>query len=366
MTRIGVWNYAVYARMFAVLKKTKRAMRKIKVTDDSINSYGTRVLTSGISLERFTPNPVGLYNHNRSWEGKVTDQLPICKWVELETGKDYMIAMPEFDMEDDFAAKVARKYEKGILNAASIGIIIIETSEDSKYMLPGQRYPTITKCILREISICDIPSNANSVCLYDTEGNHIGDTEEELTLALSASKGGSEEITKIFDFDKNTNEMELKFAALKLGLKETATEAEVLAKMSDIQAQNIELSQKVEAYEAASKLAKTKQIEVTLNEAVTAKKIKEADKASWKQILEANLEAGKAALDAIAPTMSLHDFSNKGGESSDDEDDVMKYQGKTFSELSKSKPKVLENLKSENFSMFQQLYESEYKVPYKK
>ena len=39
-------------------------MKEFLISDESTNSYGFAVLTSGINLERFKKNPVMYYNHN--------------------------------------------------------------------------------------------------------------------------------------------------------------------------------------------------------------------------------------------------------------------------------------------------------------
>lgn len=43
------------------MSKTKR----VRISNESVNSYGTRVLTSGINIEQYNRNPVLLYMHER-------------------------------------------------------------------------------------------------------------------------------------------------------------------------------------------------------------------------------------------------------------------------------------------------------------
>lgn len=146
--------------------------KKFICSDNGINSYGFRVLTSGIDLSGFKNNPVGLFNHcndddDPSYNG------PICIWPDLAVEGDTLTGTPTFDMKDLKAAEVARKVEEGFLNAASIGFQILAISEDPADMLRGQTLPTITKCRLMEISIVDIPSNMNAVCCYDDSGKRL-------------------------------------------------------------------------------------------------------------------------------------------------------------------------------------------------
>jgi HK97 family phage prohead protease len=147
-------------------------MKQFIVSDESINSYGFRVLTAGIDTTRFLKNPVGLFNHSDEW---MDDNYagPIAKWSDLKIEGSQLLATAEFDVDDAKGKIIANKVDKGFLNAASIGFRVVETSEDPELMLPGQKYATVTKCQLIEISIVDIPSNENACCLYDDNDKRI-------------------------------------------------------------------------------------------------------------------------------------------------------------------------------------------------
>lgn len=153
---------------------------RIILSDESINSYGFRVLTAGIDLSAFEKNPVMLYDH-RSYSF-----LPIGTWGSHRVEGDQLTAEPIFDMEDEKAAQIAGKYDRKVLNAASIGIQILATSEDPDDMLPGQTGPTVTKCLLYEASIVPMPSNTNAVRLYNGKGDAIDLSDANaLHLALN-------------------------------------------------------------------------------------------------------------------------------------------------------------------------------------
>ncbi|MBX2969433.1 MAG: HK97 family phage prohead protease [Cyclobacteriaceae bacterium] len=130
------------------------------LSDESVNYLGSRILTSGIDLTRFLTNPIMLYNHERE---KV---LPIGKWENVRKSGSQLLAEPFFDMDDSFARAVARKVERGILNAASVNVNMIELSEDTSLYLSGQSLPTVVKSELIEVSIADIPGNKNAVRLF--------------------------------------------------------------------------------------------------------------------------------------------------------------------------------------------------------
>jgi HK97 family phage prohead protease len=146
--------------------------KKFICSDNGINSYGFRVLSSGIDLTGFKKNPVGLFNHCNN-DDDPNYNGPICIWPDLALEGDNLVGTPVFDLKDPKAAEIARKVDEGFLNACSIGFQILSISEDPADMLAGQTYPTITKCQLMEISIVDIPSNMNAVCCYDESGKRL-------------------------------------------------------------------------------------------------------------------------------------------------------------------------------------------------
>ena len=141
-------------------------MDRIILSDQSVNSYGFRVLTGGADLSAFQQNPVLFFNHR-------TFEAPAGKWQDLQINGEQISAEPVFDLDDPEAAQLAGKYERGFLNASSIGLRVLETSEDPTLMQPGQIYPTVTKWKLMEASIVSIPANANAVRLYDGEGKEF-------------------------------------------------------------------------------------------------------------------------------------------------------------------------------------------------
>ena len=212
-------------------------------TDEELNSYGFRVLTSGIDLTRFEKNPVMLFNHHRTLYGKKDEILPIGIWKNYGAGEGgIMSGEPVFDKKDDFAAKIADKVEGGFLKACSIGIRIIEVSEAPEHLKPGQTRATVTKCELREVSIVDIPSNPNAagIVLYDDNDRVIELSDErECPVRL---------------IHKQTNHKPMKEIALKLGLPENAGDAEVLSAITRLQESH---KQEIAALQAAKEKAES-------------------------------------------------------------------------------------------------------------
>src|SRR5258706_13925033 len=104
-------------------------MEFLVVSDDSVNDYGFRVLTSGIDVSRFEKNPILLYVHERYAEGKA--KMPLGKWEATQKTSDgRLLAKPIFDEKDEDGVKLKSKFEGGFINCASIGVEPIEWSED--------------------------------------------------------------------------------------------------------------------------------------------------------------------------------------------------------------------------------------------
>lgn len=274
-------------------------MKRIVLTDESLNSYGFWVLTSGMDLSAFLRNPVMLWNHNRSEGGTVNDQLPIGYWKDLRVEADGSItAEPVFDETDEFAVKIKKKYESGVLNASSIGFRILEWSEDPKFLKPGQTMATATKSVLLEASICDIPSNPNAtkVVLYN---------ENSETINLSDLPNMA--------IGPNINNKMTKEIALKLGLDENASPQAILAAIVDLKSenasyeatvQNLELENKQlkerwKEIEEAKAEAQRQEVVSLLDEAVKTGRIDTKARKQFEKLFELDYEAAKATLAAL-------------------------------------------------------------------
>lgn len=128
------------------------AINKFTVSDETLNSYGSVILTSGINIARFQRNPIMLYMHDR-------DKGVIGRWDSITKEGDKLTAVAVFDDATELGAKVKHQVESGFLRSASIGI------ENCKCeTINGVQ--TIVECDLIEISIVDVPANENAVRLF--------------------------------------------------------------------------------------------------------------------------------------------------------------------------------------------------------
>lgn len=327
--------------------------KKFVVSDESVNTYGTRLLSSGARLDNFKKNPVMFYNHR-------TYALPIGRWEDLKLEGGKLVATPVFDENDDFAQQIKAKVENGYLSAASVGLRVISTSDDPSVVIPGQRRATITEWALREISIVNLPANKNAIAFYDENGEQLelsdeGDCPIELLQAdviLSESKNNN-----------NTSmEINLKDVANELGLS-AANDTEVLSAVRNLKKDFADAKVKLSELEKKEADRKAEEIENILSEAEDAEKITKEQRAHFKSFLEKDFDGAKAVIESMQPALKLSDVA---GEGSSDKDGKFLYKGMTFSELSKKDSKALLELKEKDFATFNRLYDSEYGKPYKK
>lgn len=338
------------------------------VSDESVNMYGFRVLTAGIDLEAFEKNPVMLYDHARRKEYEQASKNIITslgKWNKVRKDGDKLIAEPEFDVEDPFAKDIARKFEKGYLNAASIGFGFdaIEWSEDPSHMIAGQTGPTITKCRLREISITDIPGNWNCVKM-----SYAGKT-----IALNG-KADANELNTFFSkpIIKTESTMKKVIAALNasklLQLNEASSEelvasgvetltGQLSAKDQIIATKDAEITKlQNEAKEAANKGLKDKAIAL-VEGALSAKKIVADQKEKFIKLASASedgFSTTKELLDSLKGYESVITQLNAGGNGAP----APVYTSLKEEFEKRASDGSLETLKAQNFDHFKEVYKA--------
>ncbi len=198
-------------------------MIKVRISDESLNCYGSRIMTEGIDLTQYERNPVLLYMHER---GQV---VGVVKHLSKQGGE--LLGELDFDRASALSVQLEKQYEFGSLRMVSANLRIVETSQDKALLLEGQTRPTVTRSQLLEVSVVDIGGNDNALRLSDHDGNRIslaGHVGTECLLPLLSDIENNVSQTK-----KTTDMNETKIAPL-LGLSATATEAEVLKRLEEI------------------------------------------------------------------------------------------------------------------------------------
>ncbi|MRI64492.1 caudovirus prohead protease [Ornithobacterium rhinotracheale] len=265
-------------------------MPRFILNDESkANSYGFKIQTNGISLERFSANPVMLDGHNPS------NLSVIGRWKDIQTVGGKLSADTDFDTEDPTAALIAGKVERGIIKGASMGIAF--KREDLHYE-KGELI--LSACELLEASIVSIPSNANALRLY--VDNKLLTRQEVQSLCLSIE---NKENFK----SESMKKLQLSTAALLILGYATAQELDaeqineaVLSldkQKKDLEAKLQLSEEKVQAYERKAKAEKDKAITEMVSLAVQQGKITADKQQSFIDLAHQNFELAKSTLDAI-------------------------------------------------------------------
>lgn len=196
--------------------------KRVRITNDSLNSFGARVLTSGMDIGQYQRNPVLLYNHQRG------DVIGLVKDLRVE--KDEITGELVFDQATELSIRCKKQFEFGSLRMVSVGIDIRETSADPLLLVEGQTRPTITKSKLIEVSVVDVGANDDAIVLHkDGERVTLGKDGECALPLLNINQS-------------NQQQMEQKQIALLLGLPETADEAAIKAAISELKASKEEVN----------------------------------------------------------------------------------------------------------------------------
>lgn len=324
----------------------KNDMKEVVINTSGLNSYGSRVLTSGLDITQYCRNPVLLWMHRRGG-----DSMPIGRMENLRVDGDRLIGTPKFDEKDEFAKKIASKWADGYLNMCSAGIEILECSTDPSMLLDGQTRATATVSKLVEVSIVDIGANDEALKLYG--GGKLlelaAGQDCDLLPLVQLSKQENEEAQQKPEGKSNENNNKLsmkKETLLLLALPETATEEQVHAAI-------VALKSKADSAETLTLAAITAQVETAIKE----KRIT-ADRKDF------FINLGKTAgADALRQTLELMQPVRKPTEVIDTTKDApQSHEKATFAKLSEVPADEVNKLRKENPNEYMRLYKAEYGI----
>lgn len=318
--------------------------KRVRISNESVNCYGTRILTSGIDISQYIRNPVLLYMHER---GKV---IGYVKDIKIE-GQDVTGELV-FDEVSELSKQLKKQWEFGSVKMVSANFQILSTSDDKQLLIEGQERPTVTRCKLVEVSVVDIGGNDDAIVL-----SHEGET-----ISLS----GQNSIDGVLPLINNKEpikkkKMELKELAIKLGLKETATEEEVNSKIVSLSA-TVNKVNDLEA-QVSTLLAEKKNVELAavtaaVSTAISEKRLPAGMKAHFVELgQKIGLEQLNVTLSAMQPqgkiSATLHRSEN--GQIVSEPADFSKYE-----KLSCVPSNLMMDLQDNHRDEFVRLYKAEY------
>lgn len=303
--------------------------KRVRITNESVNSYGFRVLTSGIDLEQYRRNPVLLYMHER---GNV---IGYVKDLQVENGE--VTGELVFDEASELSIRCKKQFEVGSLRMVSVGLDPKETSGAPELLLEGQTRPTVTKSKLVEVSLVDIGANDDAIRMYN-EGT-----------AIELEKDGNCLLPLLSNNPINQTTMDLKKLALQLGLPETADEATVFAKIAELQ-KEAGASVTLKAENDKLKLAG---ITTLVDKAITEKKITVENKEHFLNLGKTiGAEELEKTLAAMSPNVKLSGIINHQGGSP--------AQQGSYTKLSEVPEAELLTMRQSDPETYKRLFKAEY------
>lgn len=266
--------------------------------DETVNTYGFRMLTAGANLDEFRKNPVMFINH-------ADYELPIGRWENIRIEGAQILADAVFDENDERAVRVMKKVEDDFIRAASIGTWPPEElSNAPELKLDGQTMPTVTKWTVREASIVTIGANHNALAMYDrTTGQRLDLNDAHTIVRLMDCRHATNHI--------NDNDM-IKTIKGILGLQDSATDAEATAAVEALQAENVRLADANAALEAeaaareqARKDAQKTEAVALVDAAVKDGRIDAGGRDAYLELFDKDFENAKKVLAAIPQRGSI-------------------------------------------------------------
>lgn len=292
------------------------ANKTFLLTDESLNSYGFWLKMDGADIEQFKRNPIMLWMHMRAWRGTRDEVLPIGTWdnIRIEDGK--LLADAVIDTDDEFAASIALKVDKGIIRMASVGITVLETSSTPENLKPGQTRETVTKWRVREASLVDIGANDNAISLafYDTDGNPI---------ELNAGKGDCP--VNLVQTPKPNYSM--KEIAKLLNLSEEADLSTMASKVQELLTRNAELEQQLNQITEREMRLRAERSAKLIDEAIRDGRINADARQAWEKMFKTNYEVAEETILALPKRQSVKDSLSQ------DKSKLEKYATMSWDEL---------------------------------
>ena len=307
--------------------------KRVRISNDSLNSYGTRVLTSGMNVEQYCRNPVLLYQHER---GNVIGYVK-----DLKVENDEVTGELMFDCASELSKRCKKQYEFGSLRMVSVGIDILELSDDKQHLVQGQTSPTITKSKLFEVSLVDIGANDDAIVLQKDGKRITLGKDGECPLPLLNNNNF-----------QNPEQMDQKKLALSLGLPETADEAAINAAIEELKtakAENADLKKDKDTLTL-------ERITNAVENAVKEKRLAEDKKSDFIELgKKIGLDELKKVLAAMTPQVKLSQtIGHQGGAPTG--------TPVTYSKLSEVPADKILELREKNVAEYKRLYKAEYGI----
>ena len=316
-------------------------MARIRISDETLNCYGTWIRTEGVDLAQYQKNPVMLWMH---WRGVIIGTI---KDIRVENGE--ITGEPVFDEVREESKLAKQQWEKGSLRMGSPNFEVIEVSDDPALLKQGQRRPTITKCKLVEYSMVDIGGNDNNIRLtYANNELRLAEGEDCEVLPLLKE-------SIINPNNKSKMNQELQAIALMLGLSAEATLTDVqkqVRTLLELKKENETLGNEVKTLKEQLDGIQLSGITSMVDEAIKSGKFTADKKNHFVELgKKVGAESLKLTLDAMSVSMKPSTILYKpsaGG------------NPKQYQKLSEVPESELKLMREEDKEQYKRLYKAEY------
>jgi hypothetical protein len=303
--------------------------KRVRISNESLNCYGTRIITDGLDIDQYLRNPVLLYMHQR---GNV---IGYVKDIRKKDGE--VTGELEFDKASEDSIRVAKQFEFGSLKMVSAGIDIIELSDSAEFLVPGQTGHTVTKSKLVEVSVVDIGGNDDALVL-SKDG-----------VRLELTKDGSSPLPLLNTNQTKSESMDLKEIALSLGLAAEADESAVKARIATLAKAETDAKSLLAEKDKMTLAAITRAVESGITEMRIPADKKEHFISLGKAV---GLESLQETISAMTPQAKLSRILNTDGGSAPQE----------YQKLSDVPEDKLMALRKDDRETYIRLYQAEYGV----
>lgn len=304
--------------------------KRVRISNDSLNSYGSRVLTEGMNVEQYQRNPVLLYMHER---GNV---IGFVKDLKVEDGE--VTGELVFDEATELSKRCKKQYEFGSLRMVSVGIDILELSDANEHLVQGQTRPTVTKSKLFEVSLVDIGSNDDAIVL------------KKNGTVINLGKDGECLLPLLNNKPQKSKDMDQKIIALQLGLPETADETAISTKIAELKASK-DNEEKLRKENETLQLGR---ITSVVEKAIAEKRIGTDKKQQFVELgKKVGVEDLEKTFEAMSPQVKLSAvIGHQGGAST--------ATTATYKKLSEVPSDKLEEMREKQPEEYKRLYKAEY------
>jgi len=328
-------------------EKFKKIDKEFLLTDNSVNTYGFRLLTDGYLMDEYKKNPIGYYMHERS-------NGVLVRWSDFRKDGDKVFAKANINLSHPRGERTVDEIESGFLNAASLGhFVVIEMNKTPQNPLPNQTGPDVTKWFNRECSLVDIPGNFNSLKLFD-ENDHelnLADFTKTNFKHMQKSSLTAEQLAKLnLTADAADDAVAIAFDNL------VAQAAKVPQLEQQLAAANQKVADAENALTALKESQKQAEINSLIDAALNDKKITVEVGNNLKVAYKDNVEGLKTLIAAMPA------YTSVVGQLKTYSDEIAALAAKSYDELDKSGE--LEMLKAKAPDVFKELYKKQWGKEY--